>query len=78
MKLGTHMDCGLMDCVYWKQAAMHVCPFVSSFFFFSSFPLLTNDSALLKWCSTSAVYRGYSQILRQQRSILLSLMACHD
>ena len=34
--LGTHMDSGQMYCVYRNQAAALICPFISSFFFFSN------------------------------------------
>ena len=37
---GTHMDSGQMYCVYQNQAAVLVCPFLSSFFFLSNFQTL--------------------------------------
>ena len=40
LKHGTHMDNGQMYCVYWNQAAALIHPFVSSFFFLSSYQTL--------------------------------------
>ena len=40
LKLGTHVDSGQMDHVYWNQAAVLICPSISSFFFLSYFQTL--------------------------------------
>ena len=40
LKLATHVDSGQMYCVYWSQVIALIHPFISSFFFLSSFQLL--------------------------------------
>ena len=40
LKLGTHVDSGQMYGLYLNQAAAVTCPFISSFFFLSSFQTL--------------------------------------
>ena len=49
LKLGTHVEGGQMYRVYRNQAAALICPFISSFFFFSNFQTLKFFITLFSW-----------------------------
>ena len=61
LELDTHVDSGQMYCVYRNQAAALICPFISSFFFFSNYQTLKNfHHIFLRNCEVKKIATWYT------------------